>query len=163
MKWVPYIARYRNVGSIIATRVLNHPLAWFTAALSALTPLSYAEPRVYHLSLSVGELIHNREPMLPSVPMDKWGTAVRWEIGLEWNRAFWDNRIAYESCYQKICTASWAYQLGYMVTKNIDVYWEHKSQHTFDRPNAYERVDRYPLQDAVMLRVNFIDEKRFKE
>ena len=141
MKWIVYCA----LCTILANRVAN------------------AEPRVYHLSLSGGELIHNREPMLPEVPMNKWGTAVRWEIGLEWNYVFWDNRIAYESCYSKICTASWTYQLGYIVNKNIDIYWEHKSQHTFDRLNNYGKVDRYPLQDALMIRVNFIDEKRWRD
>lgn len=127
-----------------------------------LSTVSLAEPRVYHLSLSGGELIHNRDPILPEVPMGKWGSAVRWEIGLEWSYVFWDNRISYESCYEKICTASWAYKLGYMVTEHIDIYWEHKSQHTFDRLNVYDKIERYPLQDAVMLRINFVDEKRWR-
>jgi hypothetical protein len=124
--------------------------------------VSLAKPRVYHLSLSGGELVNNREPMLLEVPMDKWGTAVRWEIGLEWNYVFWDSTIAYEACYEKICTASWSYKLGYMINEHIDIYWEHKSQHTFDRLNVYGKIDRYPLQDALMLRINFIDEKRWR-
>lgn len=123
----------------------------------------YAEPRVYHLALGGGELIHNREPMLPNVDHKYWSAAVRWEIGLEWNHAFWDNKISYESCYEKICTASWQYYLGYSITKNLDIYWEHKSQHVFDQMNSFRNPHIYPLQDAVMLRINFIDEKRWME
>lgn len=121
-----------------------------------------AEPRVYHLSLAGGQLVHNREPMLPDVPHKDWGTAVRWEIGLQWERVFWDSVIAYESCYSKICTASWSFKLGVSLTKYLDLYWEHRSQHTFDQMNSFQKPNLYPLQDAAMLRLNFVEEARWQ-
>jgi len=134
----------------------------FLLPLVFISSVTMAEPRVYRLGLSVGELIHNREPMLPDIEHKDWSTAVKWEIGLNWNRTFWDSVIHYESCYEKICTASWEYNLGYSITDFLDIYWAHKSQHTFDQMNSFRVPDEYPLQDAIMMRINFIDEKRWK-
>lgn len=129
--------------------------------LMLMSGAAMAQPRVYHLGLSVGELIHNREPMLPNIEHKDWGTAVKWEIGLSWNKAFWDSIIHYESCYDKICTASWEFSLGVSITQYIDIYWAHKSQHTFDQMNSFRVPDKYPLQDAIMMRINFINENRW--
>lgn len=135
----------------------------FLVALVALflTSSAYSGPRVYRLGVTMGEIINNHDPMAPDIESKDWTTAFQWRVGLNWGRWYMDNNIHYESAFKKITTVGWEFENG-IILGPVDIAWQHHSRHTADRQNGYMSETRYPLFDAVVVRLNIIEEPRRK-
>lgn len=53
----------------------------------------------------------------------------------------------------------WDYTLGFSLLPDIDIIWDHRSQHSLDEQVDYVN-DKYPVTDSYGIRINFL--KRFK-
>lgn len=119
----------------------------------------FADPEITKLGLGIGGLIHNRDPLYPNQQIDKWDNQFQWNLNIDWDNWFWDNKLHYESCNDKLCTAGWEFETGFRISV-FRVYWWHHSQHTLDSENTYQNPLKYSLKDAAMLELNLIDKRR---
>lgn len=96
--------------------------------------------------------------MLADVESKDWTAAVTMEAGIQS-----DNKLFYfaptfhfEECFQKVCSVGLLFTTGINMTPWAAFEYSHHSRHSADRLNSSESDTRYPLFDAVGLRLRFV-------
>lgn len=116
-----------------------------------------------NMSLEVGQ-IGARNPMLPDISPKEWEWALAANFDLRiFDHIYWRNTLHGETAYSKFMTVGWKYEIGFPVTRYLDFYWQHHSQHTLDteQPIYYDRRReawykmRFPVQDTYGIRFHF--------
>lgn len=105
-----------------------------------------------------GDKIYEPSFLLPEDEKYTYSSAVNWNVYLmkyhdiAW---FWDNKIEAWATNKQYRTVSWQFENGFSFYK-VDIYWYHKSEHFLDDYSG----QHFPVNDRVMLRLNFIDKKK---
>lgn len=129
----------------------------FTLILLFVSNMSHAAT-VYKLDLTYSKIINNHDPMLYEVESADWSNAVTFEAGIETQgKLFYlEPNFHFESCYSKVCAVGLQFETGIRAANWLSFMYQHHSRHSADRMNDSDSVTRYPLYDAVGVRISFI-------
>ncbi len=96
--------------------------------------------------------------MLPDIESKDWTTAVTFEGGIESDnkRFYLEPTFHFESAYQKVTSVGLLFETGVRLTPYLNLMYQHHSRHSADQMNGSGSETRYPLYDAVGIRIRFV-------
>lgn len=118
---------------------------------------------VDELSMEFTEIKNKRDPYFPKHEVEgSWrhGLALNWDVRA-FEKIYWTNR-AYFDTDHAVRHIGWKYELGINPFKNLDVFWQHHSQHIAEGVAPGEKPDSFPLDDRFGIRVYFINNRTNK-
>ena len=67
---------------------------------------------------------------------------------------FFESDLTGQSANSRFRGLWWDYTLGFSILPDVDVIWDHRSQHALDEQTDF-KDDRYPVRDSAGIRLNF--------
>jgi hypothetical protein len=117
------------------------------------------------LSLDASRFGCNRDPMTPGIPCTDYKGRIQlnWDVGLLNDILKWENQIHTEGTDAKLMAVGWQYRLVLPMPGGLELFMSHHSRHTMDHAQptiaGRDKPERYPVEDAVGLRVIFYQRK----
>lgn len=115
------------------------------------------------LDFTVTKFLCNKEPMAADIPCHEWKgrTAVNFDLSFA-DLVKWRNHIHAEGTDAKYETVGWQFELALPVLPQVEIIYQHHSQHTMDRPQSEHHTDGtrawkgFPVQDSYGVRMCFL-------
>ena len=112
---------------------------------------SSAFAKVHYLNLEGKRMPYQRDSMLPGVT--EWGYEVSLNMKVSMSKVWLESDLTGQSHEARFRNMWWDYTLGYSIIPELDLVWDHQSQHALDW-----EIQRYDVRDSYGIRLNFIKE-----
>lgn len=114
------------------------------------------------LDFTITRFTCNKTPLAPDIPCDQWKgrTALDFDLSL-FHYLKWRNHIHAEGTTSKYETIGWKFDLAVPLGKQVELMYQHHSQHRMDAEDASHRLDGegftgYPVEDSYGIKLKFL-------
>ena len=104
--------------------------------------------KVEYLNLELKRLPYQRDYLVPE--QTAWDHEVSLNMKLELKRLWLESDLTGQTAQGRFRNMWWDYTLGVSIIPELDLVWDHRSQHSLD----WEQ-DKFPIRDSYGIRINF--------
>ncbi len=104
--------------------------------------------KVEYLNLELKRLPYQRDYLVPEQTV--WDHEVSLNMKLELKRLWLESDLTGQTAQGRFRNMWWDYTMGLSIVPELDLVWDHRSQHLLD----WEQ-DKFPVRDSYGIRINF--------